>query len=291
MTPKSDCEHCGTRKANGNCPSALDDGYAVQCVGSWAREKHDYTQRYVNATWATRRKFLAPRGAGGAAFVDLFAGPGRARIRETGEVIDGSPLVALAHERAPFSEVLMCDLDPENVEALKARTAARPNARVLDPIDSNEEIDNVVRQIPEYGLNLALVDPFRARDLQWATIERLAAFPRMDLIINFPSGDLKRNLENSSAPDYALVVDSVMPTGCDWRDGMRRSNRIATLVSHYRRGLVGLGYDETEVRDIPIKQGRGVLMYHLVFASKQSLGTKIWNSITTSESTGQRSLF
>src|SRR5687768_5579403 len=100
----SDCEQGGETKDNGNCTApAPDDHLPVQCVGSWAKDKHYYLERYIDATRAVRAKYLRPAGsrpAGGAAFVDLFAGPGRCRLRESGQIINGSPLIALANAKA-----------------------------------------------------------------------------------------------------------------------------------------------------------------------------------------------
>ena len=65
-------------------PPSVDpaDGLPVLEVGPWSAEKHDYLRRYITATRAARARYLPPLGRGGAAFIDLFAGPGRARIRE-----------------------------------------------------------------------------------------------------------------------------------------------------------------------------------------------------------------
>ena len=64
------------------------------------------------------------------------------------------------------------------------------------------------------------------------------------------------------------------------------------LIEHFRRGLIGLGYDrEAGVRSIEIKQSTNVTMYHLVFASKKGVGTRIWNAIAKIDPYGQRDLF
>src|SRR5689334_9871290 len=120
---KSECAWGGPTKPNGNCtnPDPMD-GLPVQCVGPWVKNKHHYVGGYIEETSNVRRKYLSPtdgrRYAGGAAFIDLFAGPGRARIRTTGTIVDGSPFIALNHETAPFTRVIVCDVDEENVAAL-----------------------------------------------------------------------------------------------------------------------------------------------------------------------------
>src|ERR1700676_5230113 len=92
-----------------------DDGLPAEEVGSWAKEKHNYVRRYVDISRAARKKFLGP-GKAGATFIDLFSGPGRARIRETGEWIDGSAVAAWKIAQSSgsgFSEMLVSDIDDE----------------------------------------------------------------------------------------------------------------------------------------------------------------------------------
>jgi three-Cys-motif partner protein len=183
------CTLGGKRGNNGNCNlQNRDDGLALQCVGEWARDKHYYLERYINATRQVRAKFLPPKGIGGAAFIDLFGGPGRCCVRGARpEIIYGSPLIALRHEEAPFTRVVVCDLDRENVEALRERTQGfGARARIIEG-NCNLVIDQIVDQIPAEGLNIALIDPFAASELNFdATISRLARFKRMDLIIHCP---------------------------------------------------------------------------------------------------------
>jgi len=53
--PKPDnCPHGGPTKKNGNCMVPAEDGLPVQCVGPWAKDKHDYLRRYIEATKGPR---------------------------------------------------------------------------------------------------------------------------------------------------------------------------------------------------------------------------------------------
>jgi three-Cys-motif partner protein len=279
------------KSPNGNCPNPLPDGHPAQCVGAWALDKHHYVGRYIEATRATRKKYLVPAGTGGAAYIDLFAGPGRARISETGQVVDGSPLLALNHADAPFTDLVLCDLDAANVSALRARTSGRTAKVNVFQGDSNREIAKITRVIPPRGLNVALVDPFRPSDLRWSTIEMLAGLDRLDLIVNFGTGFIRRNLFDPTKPDYDKVIDAMLPTGFPWRQRVRSLQDAAKLIDCFREALGGLGYDQSRVRHIEIKNQTNTVMYHLVFASKKGLGTKIWNSIAKSPPDGQRELF
>lgn len=278
---------------NSNCTVANDpDGLPAQCVGRWASEKHEIVQKLVEATAPARSRYdgTSPRGdfsSGGTGYIELFAGPGRARVRETEKFIDGSPLVALkaAAAKNPFTRPVLCDIAPVNVAALRARTA-RFGAEVIEG-DCNKQIDEIVRNIPAYGYNLALIDPFAPSALKFDTLRRLAAIRRMDMIIHFPTGSMKRNWDH----DYEELL------GLPYKDwGVDREmmgpKAIPRLIAVLRRQLVALGYAEDEIHtpNIPaIKNGSNVILYHLIFVSKHSLGKKIWNSITQTQH-GQRSL-
>ena len=90
-----------------------DDGLPAEEVGVWTIEKHKFLKRYLDISRATRQKFLGD-GNAGATYIDLFCSTGRARIRETGAWIDGSAVSAwkISQEgRAPFSEILVADID------------------------------------------------------------------------------------------------------------------------------------------------------------------------------------
>jgi len=134
------------KKPNGLCTATVGpDGLPVQCIAGHSLEKHDYLRRYIQASSGPRSGFLKARPGvptpGGAAFIDLFAGPGMVRERATGQILPGSPLLALEHETAPFTKVLLCDLDKEVSEVLTKRVAPHgPRVRVHHG-DSNTLID------------------------------------------------------------------------------------------------------------------------------------------------------
>lgn len=279
------CGFGGSRKPNGNCEVVdPDDQLPVQGVGEWSLEKHNWLQRFIAATRATRAKYV-PEGPqkGGSAYVDLFAGPGRVRVQDTKESQDGSPLIALAETRAPFSRVILADLDGENIAALRARTAAKANRTVIIEGDSNERIADIVKAIPVHGLNLAFVDPFGPSLLKWNTVAQLGAFSRMDMLVNMPTGFIKRNFDRES---FLLRIDAMLGTA-KWRDNVTEANEAAKLIEHLRAQLATLGYRPERSRVAQIKNTKNVLMFHLAFFSKHELGDKIWNSVVRTTPGGQ----
>lgn len=242
---------------------------------------------YIEATKAVRKRYLSPRGPGGAAFVDLFAGPGKKRIADTGEIVSGSPLIALEHAEAPFTTVVACDIERENVDALENRSNSFGGRCVVVRGNCNERIDAVLQKIPLYGLNLALVDPFGLKSLKFSTISKLGAFSRMDLIIHFPTGDIKRNVRERE--ESAEWLDEALGTR-DWRKRQNVWTDVNVLVDVLVEQLKALGYSGKRLASPAIKNNEGVPMYHLVFASKHDKGDKIWASVTRTDRSGQGSL-
>jgi len=77
-------------------------------VNEWAKHKHNYIKRYLEATHGVRGKFIRDSGA---AYVDLFSGPGKARVASTGEIIDGSPRLAVNIDANPHAELTPAGAD------------------------------------------------------------------------------------------------------------------------------------------------------------------------------------
>ncbi len=267
-----------SRPANFNCLDADPaDGLVVQCVGEWEREKHDPLERYIEASAGPRSKFLRPRPgvvSGGAAFIDLYAGPGRARVRSSGSIVDGSPLIALKHGKAPFTKVILCDIDPVNADALRRRVAPYGPRAVVIEGDCHANIDRIVAEIPRAGLNIALVDPFSLGQHDFDTIARLARIDRMDMLIHFPTMDAKRNWGQGSE----LRLTKALGTDA-WRGKVRRPREVTRAIDTLRERLKEFGYTGNNVRSVEVTNSTGGVLYHLVYVSKHELGDKIWDSI------------
>lgn len=126
-------------------------------------------------------------------YIDIFAGPGKNQVRDTNEVLLGSPLLALTTQH-PFTGYYFIDKDPSNTAALEARAMA---SGLGDQVkirtgDSNNLVDWIVGDLskaPSQALNLAFLDP-EGLELHWQTVARLASVWKMDLIINYPRSGL-----------------------------------------------------------------------------------------------------
>lgn len=274
----------------------IEDGLPMRQSGVWAKAKLDYVNRYIAVFETSMRQKWERRN-----YIDIFAGPGKNQVRDTNEVLLGSPLLALTTQH-PFTGYYFIDKDSSNTAALEARAMA---SGLGDQVkirtgDSNNLVDWIVGDLskaPSQALNLAFLDP-EGLELHWQTVARLASVWKMDLIINYPRSGLTRNMEQYSKADEDTPVDRFFG-GREWRDVLRESNRglwQRHLLDLYKSKLAALGYQEIrnsdELGDEPLMRNeKQATLYHLIFASKNTLGHKFWKDITKRDVFGQRRLF
>src|SRR5208282_3546450 len=134
------------------------DGLIARASGGWAREKLYYLERYLDIFSIG----MKVKWAGRLYYLDLFAGPGKCRIRDTDEEIDGSPLIALKFN---FAKYFFIEADAECHRALAERVKDRAPEKPVEIVrgDCNDEITNL--KLPASGLGLAFVDPTGVSDL------------------------------------------------------------------------------------------------------------------------------
>ncbi len=95
----------------------LDDGLPVRDAGVWTEDKLAIVRDYLRAFGRACSK-KAPTFY----FADGFSGPGINRIRDTAELVPGSPLLALESE-PQFAKCLLMDLGERNIQTMEARSA------------------------------------------------------------------------------------------------------------------------------------------------------------------------
>jgi three-Cys-motif partner protein len=195
-------------------------------------------------------------------------------------------LIAAQHSEAPFTKLLFVDLLQENIDALSARLSTLSKTAGLFRGDCNDAIDELIKQVPVYGLNIALIDPFAASAVSFETIKALAARDRMDLIIHFPMGDLKRNFRAEDKKHFEGFLG--LPES-QWGLTIRKASDVPKLIGVLRQQLAKLGYTPRDLTSPAVKNTTNTVLYHLVYATKNKLGNKIWASITRINAKGQKS--
>ncbi|MBI5323226.1 three-Cys-motif partner protein TcmP [Bradyrhizobium sp.] len=244
-------------------------------------EKHERLRKYIDAYRGARAMFLPPRGSGGAAFVDLFSGPGRSQRDDNGQFIDGSPLVAYRaalQSRTRFSDLHFNDIDADNVDALRQRIESLGGAAHFYNESAEKAVERVAYALDPSGLHFAFLDPYNLENLPFSIIQRLAKLPRMDMLIHVSVFDLQRNLRRYL--DDGRVLDAFMPGWRDAVDPNRVDQAVRTDLLHYWLGLIRrLGTSPAEGIELVSATG-GQRLYWLVFVSANELGRKLWGDIS-----------
>ena len=256
------------------------DGLVTDVVGPWASEKHERLRKYIDSYRSARAMFLPPQGTGGAAYIDLFCGPGRSQVEGTGEFIDGSPLVAYRSAQRSgtrFSELYFNDLDQENVDALCRRITNLGGTANYYNETAEVAVDRITYALNPGGLHFAFLDPYNLENLPFSIIDRLAKIPRMDMLIHVSIFDLQRNLRRYL--NDGRILDAFMPgwpTAVDLNGNDQAVRR--QLLHHWLSLIKSLGTTPADGIELVSATG-GQRLYWLVFVSAHALGRKLWNDI------------
>ena len=201
-----------------NLPSLTDDGLTNLDVGSWAERKYRLVGVYVSLFSRSMKDKWDHR-----VYIDLFAGPGRSRVRETTRILPASPAIALSVDY-PFTRYLFCEKVEEYVSCLRMRCErdfSDSDVKIIHG-DCNLEVNEILAQIPPHGsnskvLSFCFADPFKVSDLQFATIEMLST-RFVDFLILIPTGmDASRNCSRQLHNENPTAIDAFVGTD-RWRD-------------------------------------------------------------------------
>jgi three-Cys-motif partner protein len=256
------------------------DGFPRQVIGEWSFEdKHERLKRYVFASHGARRRFWREFGRE-CGFIDLYCGPGKAKIRDSGRVVDGSPITAAktARECTPFQKYVIGDIDQALLTACSHRLEA-VNAQEIVSLKGPAErtVSDAVKELDKRGLHFAFVDPFNA-NLPFSVIETLSSLDHMDQLLHFSVMDFRRNMKemmrdgrlDALAPGWASVVSKSMGI-----DEQRRA-----IFDHWRGLLCSKLRYKVSDKVVNVPGPNKADIYWLVFVSRHDLGGKLWAEVS-----------
>ena len=262
--------------------TTASDGLPALSVAEHAKDK-EYTLQNITDifTRAMRNKW-----PGKLYYVDPFCGPGKCLIRDSEEEIYGSPIIAA---RKPFSYYYFADRDPRCINALKKRVVGMnlsENSVYYYTGEANETTDQILRELPptRQSLGLALLDPW-AWDFSFENLKKLTDGRRLDILINFNIGDMKRRWWEPSQK-----MDSFLNLPTDHREVFQtRTHEVPdarTLLDHYEEELRKIGYRYT-ADDRPVTNSNNTPLYHIIFGSKHELGKDLRDAVSQRTASGQ----
>jgi three-Cys-motif partner protein len=257
------------------------DGMLARKSGPWAVRKHHFLNNYCGITTK------AMQGKFRLIYLDVMAGPGICK-EESGYEFEGSPLVALRHQ---FQEYIFIEADKTLADALKKRVDGCSKTNQVKIIS-----DDWTRVINDLNFNsghlvVAFVDPTGIKQAPFQTMRKLAAFPRIDLLVTIQHRlSVQRNVgqflatsEGKSALNSFLDEDS-------WR-GWRYvdpGDFTEKVIDRFTVKMRSEGFLATRHLSVPERNP----FYRFTLFCKHSLAEDFWNKVVNGpDETGQRSLF
>ena len=258
------------------------DGLLALSVAEHAKEK-EFALKNITGIFTQAMKNKWP---GRLYYVDLFCGPGRCVIRHADAETEGSPLIAA---EAHFSHYYFADEDEPSIDALRKRVSrSNYSGKQLHYYVGKAEdtVDKVLRELPHSNrsLGFAVLDSW-AWDFSFESLKRLTKSRRLDILINFNIGYMKRNWRHES-PE----LDSFLNLPMDHREFFKTTTQgvpdTRTLLDHYEDELRKIGYEHT-ADDRPVTNSNNTPLYHLIFGSKNKLGKKLKDAVSQKTLSGQ----
>lgn len=204
-------------------------------------------------------------------YIDLLAGAGLCKVKDTGDLVAGSAVVATTMNFYPFDKYLLVERDIERANALKKRmTTLSPNVVVFNE-DCNECIDNLLDQIPSKAHYLAFVDFEGLKDIKWKTMEQLLS-RKGDIIVTFQSSEAARvrGRARNSIADRQVLTE--LYGNDSWEDCKEEGTLADCLTQKYLEQIENF---REIVFSIPIR-GKGVYNYDLIFGTRRTRGGNPW---------------
>lgn len=274
-------------------PRLEDDGLHTPTVGSWSDVKYRLISNYAEMFSTSMRKQWDKR-----VYIDLFAGAGRARIKDSTQIVATSSLLAMGVTH-PFDRYILCDAEPRCIGALRERVNREyPD---LDVVylngDCNEIVEDILGSAPPYSrtsrvLSFCVVDPYNVSNLKFKTIERLSSI-YADFLVLIPSHMDAHREQAAYLGERSTAIEELVGNA-DWRvehEGYRK--QFGTfVVDQFGQSMKKLGFIyEGPGTEVLVKlPKKNVKLYYLSFFSKSKLGMKFWNE-AQKYSDDQMSLF
>jgi three-Cys-motif partner protein len=262
----------------------MGPGLKIDEVGYWTEIKLAILEQYAKPY----NQILHAQGMT-TAYIDGFAGAGHHRSKETGELIEGSPVRALKVQPA-FNWLHFVDVNRARVEELRRISHSHPNVKVHRGDCNHVLLRDVFPTISyeRYERALCILDPYGLH-LDWHVIRAAGGSRVMDLFLNFPVMDMNMNVFWAN-PDRVSVASQRRMTRF-WGDGswkeaayepvpglfgeMEEKSSIDRVVAAFQHRLKKDAGFKFVPKPIPMRNTKGAIVYFLFFAAQKAVAEDI----------------
>jgi three-Cys-motif partner protein len=260
-------------------------------IGYWSEIKleiiRDYARAYSQILSSQRRTRFEH------VYIDGFAGAGRHVSKTSGELVPGSPMVAL-EVRPPFAHYYFIDIEATKIEQLEHIAGQRADVDVFHGDCNRILLEEVFPKVQwsDFRRGLCLLDPYGLH-LDWQVIANAGQSRSIEVFLNVPVADMNRNVLWRN-PDR-VSPDQVRRMTRYWGDESWRGIAYKTepglfgdveekadmraIVGAFRKRLREAAHFDYVPEPIPMRNNQGAIVYYLYFASQNQTGAKIARDI------------
>ncbi|MGA2229967.1 MAG: three-Cys-motif partner protein TcmP [Tepidisphaeraceae bacterium] len=262
-------------------------------IGNWSEVKLDILREYA----AAYSKILSAQSKPkfDHVYIDGFAGAGLHRSRERGDLIKGSPIIALEIE-PPFKEYHFVDLNRSKAEFLMKSIEGSPTAQVYHGDCNDILLQRVFPRVryEDFRRGLCVLDPY-GLNLKWEVMKTAGQMKSIDMFLDFMVMDMNRNVlwkdPKKVSPGQAARLnlfwgdkswDQVAYVKQETLFGSEEQKTTnKDIVQAFRERLKKLAGFKYVPEPIPMKNKSGATIYYLFFASQKPVAADIVTSIFT----------
>ncbi len=276
------CNECQKNKyhyrQNNLCTiSNASDEHPARCASFWAEEKVKIVDDYSGIlTKGMKHRFNEIN------YIDLYCGPGYYFDRKTGDEKRSPVFMALKYN---YSNIFLNDLNNDCYRAIEYRTKnATQNIQIYNE-DANDIAEKINKQLSRKSLSFCMLDPSNMSELDFKTIIKLTSNKLVDLLINLPIGmDFKRGSSHTlDKYNRFFNSDKWQIINKQYKNGDIRFWG-EKLINLYLDELYKNGYKKppdkyTNKYVFPVKMEKNVVLYYMIFASKNKKGYEFCEKI------------
>ena len=261
-----------------------DDGLPCPPVGRWTEQKHSLVSLYAKLFSTGMKDKWDER-----VYIELYAGAGYSKVRDTGRIIAGSPVQAVSLEH-PFDKYVFCEEDPQSLEALRTRIRRLAPSASSDFVlgDCNKQVDSILEKVPigsrdHHVLSLCFVDPYDI-GIKFETLRRLSNRYVDFLILLALYMDANRNYEHYIR-DESSKVDQFLGSK-EWRQKWEIAKWDAVrfprfLAEQFTASMADLGYIAPPfytMKEVKLQE-KNLPLYHLALFSRHERAYQYWDQV------------
>ncbi|SRR6266480_354961 len=265
-----------------DAPLLASDGYVARKSGEWTKRKLHFLRNYCGITATAMRKKWR------VLYLDVMAGPGCCKIKETGEEFPGSPLVALDYN---FHDFIFIERDPDLANALQQRVAKHAKANLVQvvPGDWIEIVKRGKLRFNDKTLVVAFIDPTGISQLPMAGMLELTKNRHVDLLVTIHhSLGITLNVHHYFKSANGQTAMDAFLDSSGWRNWKwKEPSEVGRMaIDAFSKRIQQQGFIGTRHISVPEEQP----LYRFTLFSRHPLAEKFWNKILKIDESGQREL-